>query len=228
MRLRRFLYSPAEHGPPGLAHQAPRRQAGRWWQLERSRAVDYRLEVVRVPVDDMDRAKGFYQGLGWRMDFDSRHEDGTRTVQLTPPGSACSVFFSTGIAPGQDLVVDDIDAARDELSRRGAEVSGVYHMDGARRVPGPAPGRKSFGSYVSFNDPEGNRWVVQEVSTRIPGRTTSVLAAYGSVGALADALRRAAAAHDMHAKDIGHDEPDWPDWYARYLAAESAGPDMNA
>jgi len=190
--------------------------------------VDYRLEVVRIPVADMDRAKGFYQGLGWRVDFDSRHEDGSRKVQATPPGSACSVFFSTGFAPGQDLVVDDIDAARAELSGRGAEVSGVYHLDGARRVPGPAPGRKSFGSYVSFNDWEGNNWVVQEVTTRVPGRTTSVLAAYGSVGALADALRRAAAAHDRHAKDIGHDDPDWPDWYAQYLADESAGPDMDA
>ena len=190
--------------------------------------MDYRLEVVRIPVADMDRAKGFYQGLGWRMDFDSTDEDGARSVQATPPGSACSAFFSTGIAPGQDLVVDDIDAARAELSGRGAEVSGVFHLDGARRVPGPAPGRKSFGSYVSFNDWEGNNWLVQEVTTRLPGRTTSVLAAYGSVGALADALRRAAAAHDRHAEDSGHDDPDWPDWYAQYLADESAGPDMNA
>jgi len=190
--------------------------------------VDYRLEVVRIPVADMDRAKGFYQGLGWRMDFDSRDEDGTRKVQLTPPGSACSAFFSNRIAPGQDLVVDDIDAARAELSGLGAEVSGVFHRDGARRVPGPAPGRTSFGSYVSFNDRDGNNWVVQEVTTRVPGRTTSVLAAYGSVGALADALRRAEAAHGRHEKEIGHPDPDWPDWYAQYLADESAGPDMNA
>jgi catechol 2,3-dioxygenase-like lactoylglutathione lyase family enzyme len=190
--------------------------------------VDYRLEVVRIPVADMDRAKDFYQGLGWRMDFDTRHEDGSRKVQATPPGSACSVFFSTGFAPVPDLVVDDIDVARAELSGHGAEVSGVYHLAGARRVAGPAPGRKSFGSYVSFNDPEGNHWVVQEVTTRVPGRTTSVLAAYGSVGALADALRRAAAAHDRHAKHTGHDDPDWPEWYAQYLADESAGPDMNA
>lgn len=146
--------------------------------------MDYRLEVVRIPVADMDRAKRFYQGLGWRMDFDSRHDDGTRKVQATPPGSACSAFFSTGIAPGQDLVVDDIDAARAELSGRGAEVSGVFHLDGARRIPGPAPNRESLGSFVSFNDWEGNNWLVQEVTTRLPGRTTSVLAAYGSVGTL--------------------------------------------
>lgn len=190
--------------------------------------MEFRLEVVRIPVSDMDRAKDFYQGLGWRLDFDVRDEDGTRSVQVTPPGSACSVFFSTGIAPGQDLVVDDIDAGQAELSGRGAEVSGVFHLDGATRVPGPAPGHKSFGSYVSFNDPDGNDWLVQEVTTRLPGRTISVLAAYGSVGALADALRRAAAAHGRHEKEIGHPDPGWPDWFAQYMADESAGRDANA
>ena len=190
--------------------------------------MDYRLEVVRIPVSDVDRAKDFYQGLGWRLDFDSRSEDGTRSVQVTPPGSACSVFFSTGIAPGQDLVVNDIDAAQAELSGCGAEVSGVFQLDGAKRVPGPAPGHKSFGSYVSFNDPDGNGWLVQEVTTRVPGRTISVLAAYGSVAALADALRRAAAAHGRHEKEIGHADPDWPDWYAQYMADESAGRDTSA
>jgi catechol 2,3-dioxygenase-like lactoylglutathione lyase family enzyme len=190
--------------------------------------VDYRLEVVRIPVSDLDRAKDFYHGLGWRVDFDSRQEDGSRSVQVTPPGSACSAFFSTGIAPGTDLVVDDIDAARAELTGRGAEVSEVFHLDGVRRVPGPAPGRASFGSYVSFNDRDGNDWLVQEVTTRVPGRTTSVLAAYGSVAALADALRRAEAAHGRHEKEMGHPDPDWPDWYAQYLADEAAGPDMDA
>jgi catechol 2,3-dioxygenase-like lactoylglutathione lyase family enzyme len=188
--------------------------------------VDYRLEVVRIPVSDLDRARDFYDGLGWRMDFDSRYEDGSREVQVTPPGSACSAFFSTGIPPGPDLVVDDVDAARAELSGRGAEVSEVFHLDGVRRVPGPAPGRESFGSFVSFGDPDGNDWLVQEVTTRVPGRTTSVLAAYGSVGALADALRRAEAAHGRHEQEIGHPDPDWPAWYAQYLAAESAGRGM--
>ena len=189
--------------------------------------MDYRLEVVRIPVSDVDRAKDFYQGLGWRLDFDSRDKDGTRSVQLTPPGSACSVFFSTGIAPGQDLVVDDIDAAKVELSGCGAEVSRVFHLDGAARVPGPAPGHESFGSYVSFSDPDGNGWLVQEVTTRVPGRPISVLAAYGSVAALADALRRAAAAHTRHEKETGNPVPDWPDWYAQYLAEESAGRDAD-
>ena len=149
-------------------------------------------------------------------------------MQATPPGSACSVFFSTKIPPGQDLVVNDIDAAQAELSRCGAEVSGVFQLDGAKRVPGPAPGHKSFGSYVSFNDPDGNGWLVQEVTTRVPGRTISVLAAYGSVAALAGALRRAAAAHGRHEKEIGHADPDWPDWYAQYMADESAGRDTSA
>lgn len=190
--------------------------------------MDYRLEVVRIPVSDLDRAKDFYHGLGWRLDFDSRHEDGSRLVQVTPPGSACSAFFSTGIPPGQDLVVEDIDAARAELAGRGAEVSEVFHLDGTRRVPGPAPGRASFGSFVSFSDRDGNNWLVQEVTTRVPGRTTSVLAAYGSAAALADALRRAEAAHGRHEKEIGRPDPDWPEFYARYLADESSGPDLNA
>ena len=190
--------------------------------------MDYRLEVARIPVSDVDRAKDFYQGLGWRLDFDARDEHGDGSVQLTPPGSACSVFFSTWLAPGEDLVVDDIDAARDELTRRGAEVSEVFHLDGAKRVPGPAPGHKSYGSYAAFNDPDGNRWVVQEVTTRAPGRTIPVLAAYGSVAALADALRRAEAAHGRHEKEIGHPDPDWPDWYAQYMADESAGRDTGA
>ena len=111
--------------------------AGHRWQLERSNAVEFRLEVVRIPVSDMDRAKDFYQELGWRLDFDFRSEDGTRSVQVTPPGSACSVFFSTGIAPGQDLVVDDIDAAQAELTQCGAEVSGYFTWMAPR---GPRPG----------------------------------------------------------------------------------------
>ena len=189
---------------------------------ERSNAVDYRLEVVRIPVSDVDRAKDFYQGLGWRLDFDVRAEDGTRSVQLTPPGSACSVYFSTGIPPGQDLVVDDIDAARAELTGHGADVSEVFQSHGVKRVPGPAPGHKSYCSYVAFNDPDGNAWVVQEVTTRLPGRGISVLAAYGSVAALADALRRAEAAHGRHQAETGQPDPNWPDWYAQYMVGDSS------
>jgi catechol 2,3-dioxygenase-like lactoylglutathione lyase family enzyme len=194
--------------------------------------VDYRLEVVRVPVSDVDRAKDFYQGLGWRLDADFPLGEGIRAVQVTPPGSACSVSFGTGItsatpgsAQGTELVVDDIDAARAELARRGAEVSDAFHRDGAKVLPGPDPERRSYLSYASFNDPDGNGWLLQEVTARGPGRTTSVLSAYGSVDALADALRRAEAAHGRHEAETGQPDPDWPAWYAQYMADESAGPD---
>jgi catechol 2,3-dioxygenase-like lactoylglutathione lyase family enzyme len=200
--------------------------------------MDYKLEVVVLPVTDVDRAKTFYQGLGWRLDADFAGDPGFRVVQMTPPGSACAVIFGTGVttaAPssvdGTQLVVDDIDAARAELAGHGVPVSEVFHDAGGvfhhagttGRVAGPSPEHKSYGSWVSFDDPDGNTWYVQEVTTRRPGRTTSALAAYGSVAGLADALRRAEAAHGQHEKEIGHSDPDWPDWYARYMADESAG-----
>jgi catechol 2,3-dioxygenase-like lactoylglutathione lyase family enzyme len=147
--------------------------------------VDMRLEVVVIPVSDVDRAKTFYQSLGWRLDADFAGEGGFRVVQLTPPGSACSVIFGaqvTGSAPGTteglQLVVDDIDAARADLSGRGVDVSDVFHDAGgvfhhagdANRAPGPAPEHKTYGSFVSFSDPDGNRWYVQEITSRLPGR----------------------------------------------------------
>jgi catechol 2,3-dioxygenase-like lactoylglutathione lyase family enzyme len=165
--------------------------------------VDYRLEVVRIPVSDVDKAKEFYQGLGWRLDADFGGGDNPRTVQVTPPGSACSVIFGTAITSATQLVVNDIDAARAELAGRGAEVSEVFHLDGAERVPGPAPGHRSYGSFISFADPDGNSWLVQEVTTRLPGRATSALAAYGSVASLAEALRCAEAAHGRHEAETG-------------------------
>lgn len=192
--------------------------------------MDYRLEVVRVPVSDVDRAKDYYTRLGWRLDADFEFDDGRRTVQVTPPGSACSVQFGTGVttmapgsAQGLELVVENIDSARSELAGRGAEVSQVFHSNGAERIPGPDPEHRSYASLATFNDPDGNSWLVQEVTTRLPGRTTSALAAYDSVEGLAEALRRASAAHDIHEKKIGHADPDWPSWYAQYLADESAG-----
>ena len=124
--------------------------------------------------------------------------------------------------------MDDIDAARAELAARGADVSEVFHRDGPERVPGPDPERRSYRSYASLNDPDGNGWLLQAVTTRLPGRTTSVLAAYGSVAALADALRRAEAAHGRHEAETGKPDPDWPAWYAQYMADESAGPDTAA
>jgi catechol 2,3-dioxygenase-like lactoylglutathione lyase family enzyme len=147
--------------------------------------VDMKLEVVVVPVSDVDRAKGFYEGLGWRLDADFPGPDGFRVVQLTPPGSACSIIFGSGVTPapagsadGLQLVVSDIEAARAELVDHGVEVSEVFHDAGgvfhhagtAERAPGPGPDHKSYASFVSFDDPDGNGWFVQEVTTRLPGR----------------------------------------------------------
>ena len=200
--------------------------------------MDMRLEVVVLPVSDVDRARDFYQALGWRLDADFPVNEGFRVVQMTPPGSACSIIFGTevtsaapGSARGLQLVVPDIAAARAELAAHGADVSevfhdatGVFHHDGTQaRVPGPAEDHKTYGSWVSFSDPDGNSWFVQEVTTRLPGRATSALAAFGSVAGLAAALRRAEAAHGKHEEEIGHADPDWPDWYAQYMADESAG-----
>jgi hypothetical protein len=162
---------------------------------------------------------------------------------MTPPGSACAVIFGTGItqaepgsAQGLQLVVTDIGAARAELEQLGTDVSEVFHDAGgvfhhagtAARVPGPAPDDKSYGSWLSLSDPDGNGWFVQEVTTRLPGRVTSALAAFDSVSSLAAALRRAEAAHGRHEQEIGHADPDWADWYARYMADESAGQDGTA
>jgi len=194
-----------------------------------------KLEVAVLPVSDVDRAKAFYQGLGWRLDADFVTGLDFRVVQMTPPGSACAVIFGTGItsaAPGSteglQLVVTDIDAARAEFAARGAEVSEVFHDGGgvfhhagtAERVAGPAPDHQSYGSWVSFSDPDGNSWFVQEITTRLPGRATSALAVYDSVAGLADALRRAEAAHGKYEEETGKPDPNWPDWYAQYMASE--------
>ena len=202
--------------------------------------MDYKLEVVVIPVSDVDRAKDFYAGLGWRLDADFVTGPEFRVVQLTPPGSACAIIFGTGLttaapgsADGLQLIAEDIEAARADLAARGAQVSeifhdanGVFHRAGtANRVTGPAPDRKSYGSWVAFADPDGNSWYVQEVTTRLPGRATSVLATFDSVGGLAEALRRAAAAHGKHEEEIGHPDADWPDWYAQYMVDESVRQD---
>ncbi len=147
--------------------------------------MDMALEVVVIPVSDVDRAKSFYEALGWRLDADVSGKDDLRVVQLTPPGSKCSIIFGTGVtaatpgtAEGLHLVVSDISAARTELSQRGVEVSevfhdvgGVFHHAGTEgRAPGPAPEHRSYGSFASFSDPDGNGWFVQEITKRLPGR----------------------------------------------------------
>jgi len=139
--------------------------------------VDMKLEVVTLPVTDVDRAKRFYQGLGWRLDADFVISDDVRVIQLTPPHSACSIAFGKGLTtapPGSaqrlELVVSDIEAARKELTSRGVEVSEVFHQEGGRIVAGPDPQRRSYLTYASFSDPDGNGWLLQEIKTRLPGR----------------------------------------------------------
>ena len=205
--------------------------------------VDMKLEAVVIPVSDADRAKGFYAGLGWRLDADFRFDNGFRVVQLTPPGSPCSVQFGTNITPappgsahGLYLIVSDIAAARAELVARGVTVSEVFHAgtpgaqftsDGTGgRVIGPAPDHGSYGSFSTFSDPDGNSWLLQEVTTRLPGRVDGAETAFGSVNDLAAALRRAEAAHGQHEKRTGKADADWPDWYAAYMVAEQAGAEL--
>jgi predicted enzyme related to lactoylglutathione lyase len=202
--------------------------------------VDLKLEAVVIPVADVDRAKKFYSSLGWRLDADFPFDNGFRVVQFTPPGSGCSVQFGSKITPappgsahGLYLVVSDIEAARNELVARGANVSEVFHSetpgaqfqsDGASgRVAGPAASHASYSSFATFSDPDGNTWLLQEVTTRLPGRVDSATTLFVSASDLAGALRRAETAHGEHEKRIGHADPDWPDWYASYIVAEQAG-----
>jgi catechol 2,3-dioxygenase-like lactoylglutathione lyase family enzyme len=205
--------------------------------------VDEKLEVVVIPVADAGRAKEFYLSLGWRLDADRAAGDSFRIVQLTPPGSDCSIQFGTGLtsaAPGSAqglyLIVSDIEAARAELVSHGVEASEVFHegAPGARfspdgthsRLSGRAPEDASYGSFVSFRDPDGNSWLLQEITTRLPGRVDQAATSFASASDLADAMRRASAAHGEHEKRIGHADANWPDWYARYMAAEQAGTEL--
>ena len=197
--------------------------------------MDMKLEVVVVPVSDVDRAKEFYTALGWREDADFAPTPDYRVVQVTPPGSECSVIFGSGVtsaAPGSAdflmLAVSDIEAARQQLADHGADVGEVFHpadgvfihADGAVRAPGPAPDRLSYGSYLSFTDPDGNGWFVQEVTSRRPGRVTPGRAAYDSVADLAEAMRRAELAHGKYEAELGQRDENWPDWYAQYMVDE--------
>ena len=195
--------------------------------------IDLKLEVIPIPVSDLDRAKAFYEGLGWRLDADFRH-NGERAIQFTPPGSPCSIHFNPkgtpGSAQGMFLVVADIEAARADLMRRGVQVSEIFHFAAGPapfgdQVSGLAPDRQSYGSYAAFGDPDGNVWLLQEVTTRFPGRVAGDTT-YASVPDLAQALRRAEAAHGEHEKRTGQRDADWPSWYAAYMVAEQAGAEL--
>ncbi|TIN24764.1 VOC family protein [Mesorhizobium sp.] len=195
--------------------------------------VDMKLEVVVIPVSDVDRAKRFYGDLGWRLDADFIVGDEFRGIQFTPPGSPASIHFGKGIpsaAPGSAtglyLVVSDIQAARAELLGRGVEVSEVFHRAGPGKpaISGPDPERRSYFTYATFNDPDGNEWLLQEVTTRFPGRIDSNTTSFASVSDVASAFRRASAAHGEHeARNGGQRDENWPDWYAEYMVAEQAG-----
>jgi catechol 2,3-dioxygenase-like lactoylglutathione lyase family enzyme len=206
------------------------------------RQVDMHLEVDIIPVSDVDRAKAFYQRLGWRLDDDVAPLDGLRIVQFTAPGSATSITFGTGLttaAPGSaegGLTVSDIEAAHDELTSRGIDTSEIWHgppFPVEARQPGTDPERTSYGSFCSFSDPDGNTWLVQEVTTRLPGRIAADTA-YASAADLVGALQRAEAAHVEHQKRTGRShlfhrsaqDENWPAWYAAYMTAEQAGTDL--
>jgi len=201
--------------------------------------MNMKLEVVIVPVSDVDRAKAFYEKMGFRFDIDIANEN-FRGIQFTPPGSEASIIFGKGVtsirASSTELVlaVDDINAARDELIGRGVNVSEIFHYAGGPfnnavenpRVAGRDPESRSYFSFVSFEDPDGNRWLLQEITTRLPGRIDSAATMFNSVSDLSSALRRAEAAHGEHEKRTGERDANWPDWYAKYMVAEQAGTEL--
>jgi len=192
--------------------------------------VDMKLEVVTIPVSDVDRATEFYVGLGWRQDVTP---PGSGIVQLTPPGSSCSVQFGinrTSAEPGSAqntfLIVTDIQAAYDYLVERGVEVSEVFHLGPEGPISGAAPEHASYGSLATFRDPDGNSWLLQEITTRLPGRVDAAATTFGSASDLANAMRRAAMAHGSHEARIGESDENWPAWYAAYMVAEQGGKEL--
>jgi catechol 2,3-dioxygenase-like lactoylglutathione lyase family enzyme len=207
--------------------------------------IDMKFEIVVIPISDVDRAKEFYAKLGWRLDADFENGKDFRVVQFTPPGSGCSVIFGrnvTAAAPGSAqglyLIVSDIQAARKALLDRGVQIGEVFHNEGVYtgtdepflfgrvRVSGPDPEHRSYRSFASFKDPDGNGWLFQEITTRLPGRIDGAATSFASANDLANAMRRASAAHGEHEKRIGAADPNWPDWYAEYMVAEQAGKEL--
>ena len=208
--------------------------------------VDMKFEIVVIPVSDIDRAKEFYARLGWRLDADFDNGKDFHVIQFTPPGSGCSIIFGknvTAAAPGSAqglyLIVADIEAARQDLLRRGVAVSDVFHgasdiyagsdepfLFGQNRVNGPDPAHGSYRSFASFKDPDGNGWLFQEITTRLPGRIDATATTFASTNDLASAFRRAEAAHGEHEKRLGQRDENWPDWYAAYMVAEQSGKEL--
>ena len=215
-------------------------------ETPKARTVDMKFEIVVVPVSDVDRAKRFYGSLGWRLDADFAAGDDFRVIQFTPPGSSCSVIFGknvTAAAPGSAqglyLIVSDLEAARDDLRSRGVEISKAFHgagdvyagtdepyLFGRLRVSGPDPDHGSYRSFASFKDPDGNGWLFQEITTRLPGRIDADNTTFATTTELVAALQRAAAAHGEHEKRTGGHDANWPDWYAEYIVREQAGKEL--
>lgn len=215
-------------------------------ETTRGTTVDTKLEIVVLPVADVDRAKGFYAKLGWRLDAEFVDGEDFHILQFTPPGSSASIIFGRNVTPaapgsaqGLYLVVSDIEAAREALIRRGVEVSEAFHgtggvyagadepyLFGTHRESGPDPDHGSYRSFASFKDPDGNGWLMQEVTTRLPGRIDANETRYASVADLAGAMRRAEAAHGKYEKTLGHRDEAWADWYAAYMVAEQTGDAM--
>ena len=209
--------------------------------------IDMKFEIVVIPVSDADRAKEFYARLGWRLDADYDNGKDFRVIQFTPPGSGCSVIFGRNVTPavpgaaqGLYLIVADIEAARQNLLRRGVTVSEVFHgggdvyagpdepyLFGRIRVSGLDPERRSYRSFASFSDPDGNGWLFQEITTRLPGRIDATAMSFASADDLASAFRRAEAAHGEHEKRLGHRDANWPEWYAAWMAAEQSGKELS-
>jgi catechol 2,3-dioxygenase-like lactoylglutathione lyase family enzyme len=226
----------ADNRPQGAPMSTTELHSGAAGSAANAADVELKLEVIVIPVSDVDRAKAFYAGLDWRLDADFADEQGFRIVQFTPPGSACSIQFGANVTsapPGSAtnvyLIVSDVQAARDAIAARGVSVSDVFH-EGAlgdrfhsdARVAGRAPDGATYGSFASFSDPDGNTWLLQEITSRLPGRIDVGVTTFGSTAELAEALRRAAAAHGEHEARTGEADENWPDWYAAYIAAEQA------
>lgn len=213
---------------------------------ERTARVDMKFEIVVIPVSDADRAKEFYARLGWRLDADYDNGKDFRVIQFTPPGSGCSVIFgrnvtasAPGSAQGLYLIVADIEATRANLLRLGVNIGEVFHsggdvyagpdepyLFGRLRVKGPDPEHRSYRSFASFNDPDGNGWLFQEITTRLPGRIDATTTTFASTTDLASAFRRAEAAHGEHEKRTGQRDANWADWYAVYMVAEQSGKEL--